>query len=114
MDRRTLLKQLATLPLFSYLSRAESKPSFRRVRPGDPAWPSAASWDKLKQQVGGNLIPVEFPLAECQATTGPACQDLFKNLSNPFFIGDSPAPHPDHGMGKRMGHQAECLCSRRT
>ncbi len=92
MNRRTLLKQLATLPLWSYLSSAASKPSFRRVRPGDPAWPSASTWDKLNQQVGGNLIPVQFPLAECQtAPAGPQCQELFKNLSNPFFIGDSPA-----------------------
>src|SRR5271157_3028582 len=96
MNRRTLLKHLASLPLLSalwpYLSAAEpTKTASRRVRPTDPAWPGAASWEKLKQQVGGNLIPVQFPLAECQtAPTGSQCQELFANLSNPFYIGDQP------------------------
>ncbi len=100
MNRRTLLKRLATLPLLSavspYLSFADpeksaSKSPFHRVRPGDPAWPSAASWEKLKQQVGGNLIPVEFPLTVCQSASDSAdCQALFKNLDNPFYIGDTP------------------------
>ena len=100
MDRRTLLKRLAALPLlptlWPYLSAAEqakrpSKSSFRRVRPGDPSWPSAASWEKLKQQVGGNLIPVQFPLTTCQsASDTAACRDVLKNLDNPYFIGDQP------------------------
>src|SRR5271166_1775711 len=96
MNRRTLLKHLASLPLLSalwpYLSAAEpTKAAFRRVRPTDPAWPSAASWEKLKQQVGGNLIPVQSPLTECKASANNAsCQELFKNLDNPFYIGDQP------------------------
>lgn len=100
MDRRTLLKRLAALPLlptlWPYLSTAEptksaSKSAFRRVRPGDPAWPSAASWEKLKQQVGGNLIPVEFPLSACESSSSStSCQDVLKNLDNPFYIGDQP------------------------
>src|SRR5215472_11662094 len=96
MNRRTLLKHLASLPLWSalepYVSFAKPTPAPKsRVRPGDPGWPAAVAWDKLKQQVGGNLIPVEFPLNACES--GPnaaACQALWKNLSNPFFIGDSP------------------------
>jgi hypothetical protein len=100
MDRRTLLKRLAAMPLlptlWPYLSFAaqNSLPAnlaFRRVRFGDPDWPSAASWDKLKQQVGGNLIPVQFPLAACEGTSeGAACEDVLKNLDNPFYIGDQP------------------------
>src|SRR5271157_3317918 len=96
MNRRTLLKHLASLPLLSalwpYLSAAEpTKTASRRVRPTDPAWPSAASWEKLKQQVGGNLIPVQSPLTECKASANNAsCQELFKNLDNPFYIGDQP------------------------
>ena len=96
MNRRTLLKHLASLPLLSalwpYLSAAEpTKAAFRRVRPTDPAWPGAASWEKLKQQVGGNLIPVQFPLTACEgASNATACQDVFKNLDNPFYIGDQP------------------------
>ncbi len=105
MNRRTLLKRLAAVPLLSavwpYLSAAETTPAksaFRRVRPTDPAWPSSASWDKLKQQVGGNLIPVQFPLTACEGgSNSAACQEVFKNLDNPFYIGDTP------GLTQTMG-----------
>ena len=100
MDRRTLIKHLASLPFLSalwpYLSEAEQPQVsanlfLRRTRPGDLTWPSAASWQKLKQQVGGNLIPVQFPLTACQkAFDSPGCKDVFKNLDNPFYIGDTP------------------------
>ncbi len=100
MDRRTLLKHLAAVPLLPTLwplmsaaesTKAASKSSFQRVRPGDAAWPSASSWEKLKQQVGGNLIPVQFPLTACEgASNSAACQEVFKNLDNPFYIGDQP------------------------
>ncbi len=104
MNRRTLLKRLAALPLLSvpswplFSNASSGKSSFRRVRPGDSEWPSAASWGKLKEQVGGNLIPVQFPLTECQsAPSGAGCQQLFKDLGNPFFIGDTP------GLTQTMG-----------
>src|SRR6202451_1332232 len=99
MDRRTLLKRLPAVPLlptlWPYLSIAKQTPpaksAFRRVRPGDPSWPSAASWEKLKQQVGGNLIPVQFPPTACQgASESASCQDVLKNLDNPYYIGDQP------------------------
>lgn len=104
LDRRTLLKHLATVPLlpslWPYLSGASTaakqipvaaNSTHRRVRPGDASWPTASSWEKLKQKVGGNLIPVQFPLAECQGTSDSAsCQDVFKNLDNPYYIGDQP------------------------
>jgi FAD/FMN-containing dehydrogenase len=103
MNRRSLLKHLASLPLVfaiePYISFAEatSVPA-SRVRPGEPAWPGAASWEKLKQQVGGNLIPIDFPLNVCTSTsTAPACQILWKDLDNPFFIGDTP------GLTQTMG-----------
>jgi FAD binding domain/Berberine and berberine like len=99
MDRRTLLKHLAALPLLPHLwpewLLAETAPSRKvtnsRVRPSDPSWPSAASWEKLKQQVGGRLIQVQSPLAACRTSSdSTSCQDLFKNLDNPFYIGDQP------------------------
>jgi FAD/FMN-containing dehydrogenase len=99
MNRRTLLKQLAAIPLLlqmwpdlsTLVESALPSKTVHRVRPSDPAWPSAASWDNLRQQVDGNLIPVQFPLAACQtASDSPACQDVFKNLGNPYYIGDQP------------------------
>src|SRR5271167_2814862 len=99
MNRRTLLKHLAALPLLPRLwqdwpledAALPQKASNNSVRPADPSWPSAASWEKLKQQVGGRLIPVQSPLAACQASSDSAsCQALFKDLDNPFYIGDQP------------------------
>jgi len=63
-----------------------------RVRPGDPAWPSDAAWDRLRQQVGGRLTRLRPPLAACRDDPdGAACHDLFRALKNPYFIGDDPA-----------------------
>jgi FAD/FMN-containing dehydrogenase len=63
----------------------------RRVRPGDPAWPSAASWDRLNRDVGGRLISVESPLAACRAApTSPACAEVLRRLKNPYYLGDQP------------------------
>src|SRR6201993_352725 len=99
MDRRTLLKHLAILPglprLWSgFPTRPKSAPPSKRlprVRPSDPSWPSAVSWEKLKQQVGGQLMPVQFPLAACATSLDDAtCQDVLKNLQNPYYIGDQP------------------------
>jgi len=62
-----------------------------RVRPGDPAWPPAASWAKLKEEVGGNLIEVHALFGSCATEpNGAACLDALKNISNPFWIGDQP------------------------
>jgi len=98
-DRRRFLKRLAALPfaqlLWARLSTAAptaaSPPSssFRRVRPSDPSWPTAAAWEKLKGDVGGRLIEVESPLASCLTNTA-TCEDVFKLLKNPYFLGDQP------------------------
>jgi len=107
MDRRTLLRRAgaaALLPLFgsSCTSTAPStspapaappaRLSSRRVRPSDPEWPDAASWERLNRQVGGQLVKVQSPLAECgQSSQSGACADLFRRLRNPYFIGDDAA-----------------------
>jgi FAD/FMN-containing dehydrogenase len=71
-------------------SRIPSGPP-HRVRPNDPAWPSAASWDRLNRDVGGRLITVQSPLAECQAAPGsPACAEVVRRLKNPYYLGDQP------------------------
>ena len=63
-----------------------------RVRPGDPGWPSQALWDELGRKVGGTLIAVHSPLAACvDDPSGPACDDIFRLLKNPYYLGDEAA-----------------------
>jgi FAD/FMN-containing dehydrogenase len=62
-----------------------------RVRPGDPSWPSAASWDRLNRDVGGRLMPVQSPLAPCRAVPGsPSCVEVVRRVKNPYYLGDQP------------------------
>jgi hypothetical protein len=68
--RRNLLRTLAMLPLLSTgfagmvgaFARAVAPTPTRRVRPSDSSWPSPASWAKLRDDVGGNLIEVRPPV----------------------------------------------------
>jgi FAD/FMN-containing dehydrogenase len=63
-----------------------------RVRPGDPAWPSAKAWAKLNEDVGGQLLKLESPFAHCSAKPlSAACSEALAQLKNPYFIGDQPA-----------------------
>ena len=60
-----------------------------RVRPGDPAWPSEASWSRLSRDVGGRLVKVRSPLTTCtDVPSSTACAQLFKDLKNPYYLGD--------------------------
>ena len=64
-------------------------PPSSRVRPGDPEWPSAASWERLNRDVGGRLIKVESPLAACiEAPESATCAHVFDSLKNPYYLGD--------------------------
>jgi FAD/FMN-containing dehydrogenase len=97
MLRRDLLKGIAVATVVQGFSlpcvRAfgATMPVVRRVRPGDAAWPSAGAWQKLSDAVGGNLIKVEPLFAVCEADAkGEACTDVFRNLRNPFYLGDQP------------------------
>jgi len=94
-----MLRRVAAIPLLSAVlpgpmtaTRAADPPrSVRRVRPSDPSWPSEASWERLNREVGGHLIKVQSPLAACaDAADSAACQEVLKNLKNPYFIGDQP------------------------
>ena len=97
MDRRRVLKLAATT---SFLLAGLPPPSFansqlgpvtRRVRPSDPDWPTPMEWNRLKEMVGGRLIEIETPLKACvDNPDAPACQELLRNLRNPFFVGDQP------------------------
>ncbi len=99
MKRRQVLKAAAAVPLLPAGNlcalagtQAESEPAtkgFSRVRPGDAAWPSEASWNKLAQTVEGRLIKVTSPLSACrQAPDSAECSAFFKALRNPYYIGD--------------------------
>jgi FAD/FMN-containing dehydrogenase len=91
LSRRRLLKISAALPFMSSLARGASAaaPLQVRVRLGDPAWPSEASWDQLDRDVGGRLIKVRSPLADCVGGTPDAhCEQVFKELKNPYYLGD--------------------------
>lgn len=97
MHRRSFLKaaSAALLQLFaSRLPAAVRAPVRvrRRFRPSDPGWPAAAQWEKLGQDVEGNLVRPKPLFAPCDAEPGgAACADVMKNIRNPFFISDQPS-----------------------
>jgi len=75
--------------LASRSSAAAASRSLSRVRPTDPEWPTQASWDQLGQKISGKLIKVQSPLAECvQAPSSPNSLHIFKELKNPYYLGD--------------------------
>jgi hypothetical protein len=60
-----------------------------RVRPGDSAWPSAASWDRFGKEVGGRLVKVQSPLAAClEAPSSADCARVLNAVKNPYYLGD--------------------------
>src|SRR3984893_5307141 len=98
MNRRSMLRRVAAIPLLTFLRRCLARPAWaagdgpvRRARPSDPSWPGAARWDELNRAVGGNLIRLQSPLAGCAVAADSAlCQDVLENLKNPYYIGDQP------------------------
>jgi FAD/FMN-containing dehydrogenase len=98
MNRRRLLVRagMAALASIAGPGCTPSAPSvgragapLRRVRPGDPSWPSAASWERLNHQTAGQLITVRSPLAECtRAVHGAACAEFTRWVKNPYYLGD--------------------------
>lgn len=102
MKRRNLLK-MAALPLIpgvlssgfagtAWAATMSKKLARARVRPGQPGWPSAASWDGLKQNVAGRLLKLAPFFAGCEAdASSPACKDALTHLTSAFDIGDQAA-----------------------
>ena len=98
MNRRRLLKIVVALILsmpgiWSWLLGARSSAAatrrLSRVRPTDPEWPSEKSWDQLREKIQGKLVKVQSPLAECmEAPSSPNCVQIFKELKNPYYLGD--------------------------
>ena len=93
LNKRQLLTGAASLALLRTLPPAMAA-SKARVRPTDPGWPNAAAWDQLNRAVVGHLIKVQSPFAGCG---GYACEDVLRNLRNPYFVGDQPGATQSSG-----------------
>lgn len=101
MNRRDVLKAALAIPLLPLAlsggvaaAWAGKMPAlrWRRVRPGEAGWPSAAQWAQLKRRVHGRLLKLESPFAGGNATPMPAaCAEALRHLKNPYYIGDQPA-----------------------
>jgi FAD binding domain len=94
MQRRVVLKGLAALPLSVVGGPAlgGAVQPVGHVRPGEPGWPDPAEWARLRRRVGGRLMKVTSPFAACTPDpASPGCTELFGNLGDPFYIGDSVA-----------------------
>ena len=101
MLRRNLLK-LAGAPFAASVATTlapgmptrafAADPARSRARPGDPRWPSDAQWGELRAQVGDAFSAVHSPIVACTSSaSAPACSSIWKQLKNPYFIGDDPA-----------------------
>ncbi len=92
VTRRAFLKAFGSAALLPILPRRLSaSTNFRRRRPSDAMWPSQSAWKRLDDAVGGNLIPVNFPLSLFKTDPGgAAAKRLSDNLRNPYYIGDQP------------------------
>ncbi|MEO7310676.1 MAG: FAD-binding oxidoreductase [Chitinophagaceae bacterium] len=101
LNRRNFLRGAILLPGISMGSSSlfaapwkyfEDANKLKRVRRNDTLWPSHEQWQQLNKAVNGNLIKIESPLAACKTSLdNNACEELFKNLKNPYYIGDNPA-----------------------
>jgi FAD/FMN-containing dehydrogenase len=79
----------ALLPILPH--RLWASTGVRRVRPTDAAWPSQLAWKQLNEAVGGNLIPVNFPLSILKtAPDSAAARQLTQDIKNPYYVGDTP------------------------
>src|SRR5476649_712210 len=92
VDRRTSLKALLSSAIVPILPNSLlAATNFRRVRPSDASWPSPSAWKQLDNAVGGNLIPVKFPLSVLKSDpTGDAAKQFSEVVRNPYYIGDQP------------------------
>ncbi len=91
MNRRLLVKLIAALPFARALfgkPLAASAPVVSHVRPGEPGWPSDDAWREFGAALEGRLVKVELPLAVCVGAPAEACAEVFKELKNPYYLGD--------------------------
>jgi len=92
MNRRAFLKAIGSAALLPMVPRRLlASTNFRRRRPSDATWPSQSAWKQLNDAIGGNLIPVDFPLSVLKADpSSAAAKSLLKNIKNPYYIGEQP------------------------
>jgi hypothetical protein len=121
MKRRNFLKGVGAVALQTAVSpKLQAQPApkisiIRRVRPGDAAWPSEVQWNALSRAVEGSLIKVQSPLAACRdAPDGESCRNLFKNLKNPYYIGDEVGLTQTCGWVDAWAASPACLAMSRT
>jgi FAD/FMN-containing dehydrogenase len=91
MIRRNLMKYSGAAALVASRANAQGSGPFKRVRPGEPGWPSDAKWQELNAKVGGQLLRVSSPLDACKRHDKAACDVVFKGFKNPYFIRDNMA-----------------------
>ena len=92
MMRREVIRSAGAFSLMAAEAGAQTAGGFRRVRPGEPGWPSAEKWQVLNTEVGGQLQAVRSPLEACaNGSDRAACDAVFKGFKNPYFIRDSVA-----------------------
>ena len=86
IGRRRWLRGVPLLPLLAPLAacvQPVARAPFRRARPSDASWPSAAKWLVLADAVGGRLIEVRSPVVCCRMSgDASSCAALFAALRN--------------------------------
>jgi len=88
MQRRELLAGMAAAPLMAMSGPARAR-NLRRVRPGDPSWPSPGDWAAFGRTLKGELVRPTPILDVCAAdAASAACQARIKEIRNPYFLGD--------------------------
>ncbi len=94
--RRTVIEAVGSLlltPLLPARLLARSAPNTRRqrVRRADAAWPSPSAWAGLRDAVGGQLIPVGFPIEALKSAPGGAvARQLIEAIRNPYYLASQP------------------------
>lgn len=79
MDRRTIIKAAVG---------ATALTSIRPLHASILRQPRSVDWQALRDSVGGRLIPVQSPLEACAKAGGVGADALFKQLKNPYYLGD--------------------------
>ena len=96
----------ATLPLFAQPTAASAG---RRVRPGDPDWPSDAEWQRLNAAVGGALVKVASSVRRlpCRAALADV-RGAVSHAAEP--VGDRRRRRHDAGL--RLGRRVDLVAER--